>query len=272
MRTADLQPHLLQNPGHGVPDGRRGGKAQIHNAERRIQTAAGLSGHQLAHAGHLKRRLFHGLRHHIQRLALYGLQGVVHHAGAGDAHVDDLLRLAHAVERAGHEGVILHGVAEDHQLGAAEAVPVRCPSGGFLDNFTHEGHGVHIDASPCGTHIDAGAYQLRAVQRLRDGADQLFIRPRHTLLHQRGVAADEVDAASLGCPIQRQRKGYIVLRLAGPGHQRHRRYGNPLVDNGDSELPLDILAGFYQLFRVPGNFFINLIAGPSGIRITAAQK
>ena len=29
-----------------------GARRQIHNAERRTQTAAGLLGHQLAHAGH----------------------------------------------------------------------------------------------------------------------------------------------------------------------------------------------------------------------------
>ena len=60
--------------------------------------------------------------------ALHRLQGVIHHAGAGNAHVDDAFRLAHAVEGAGHEGVVLHGVAEHHQLGAAQAVPVRRPA------------------------------------------------------------------------------------------------------------------------------------------------
>ena len=85
----------------------------------------GLLRHQLTHAGDLEGGFLDGLRHHVKGLALDGLQGVVHHAGAGDAHVDDALRLAHAVERARHEGVVLHRVAEYHQLGAADAVAVR---------------------------------------------------------------------------------------------------------------------------------------------------
>ena len=53
--------------------------------------AAGLPGHQLAHAGDAEGGLFDGLGHHVEGLALHLLQGVVDHAGAGDAHVDDAL-------------------------------------------------------------------------------------------------------------------------------------------------------------------------------------
>ena len=87
--------------------------------------AAGLPGHQLAHAGDTESGLFNGLGHHVKGFALHLLEGVVDHPGAGDAHVDDALRLPRPVEGAGHEGVILHGVGEDHQLGAAEAAPPR---------------------------------------------------------------------------------------------------------------------------------------------------
>ena len=70
----------------------------------------GLLGHQLAHAGDTEGGLFNGLGHHVKGFALHLLEGVVDHAGAGDAHVDDALRLPRPVEGAGHEGVILHGV------------------------------------------------------------------------------------------------------------------------------------------------------------------
>ena len=110
--------------------GRRQG--EIHDAEGRVQPTAGLLGHQLAHAGHPESGLLHGLRHHVKGLALHRFQGSTHHAGAGDAHVDDLLRLSHAVESAGHKGVVLHGIAEHHQLGAAEAIPVRRGGSGIL--------------------------------------------------------------------------------------------------------------------------------------------
>ena len=70
------------------------------------------------------------------------------HAGAGDTHVDDGLRLTYPVEGAGHEGVILHGVAEHHQLGAAEAALVGGALGGSLHRLAHELDGIHIDARP----------------------------------------------------------------------------------------------------------------------------
>jgi hypothetical protein len=65
---------------------------------------------------------FHRFCQLIKGLALDGFQSVAHHARAGNAHIDDGFRLAHAVEGSRHKGVILHCVAEHHQLGAAKAV------------------------------------------------------------------------------------------------------------------------------------------------------
>ena len=47
-------------------------------------------------------------------------QRVGHHARPGDAHRDGRVTLAEAVEGTGHEGVVGHGVGEDHELGAAD--------------------------------------------------------------------------------------------------------------------------------------------------------
>ena len=76
----------------------------------------------------------------------------------------------------------------------------------------------------------------------------------------------------MGRPVQGQGKGHIVLRLAGAGHQSHGGDGNALIDDGDAELPLDVLAGLDQLFGVAGDLFINLFAGPLGVRVAAAQE
>ena len=192
--AADGQAHLLQDAGHTVAHRRGGSQGQVYDAEGHAQTGAGLGGHHLAHAGNLEGGLFDSLGHHVEGLALAALQGVVHHAGAGHAHVDDGVGLTHAVEGTGHEGVVLHGVAEHHQLGAAKTVPVRRPGGGILDDAAHELHGIHIDAGTGGANVDAGAHQLRPVQGLRNGADQLFVGKGHSLLHQCGIAADKVYA------------------------------------------------------------------------------
>ena len=50
--------------------------------------------------------------------------GLADDAGAAHAHVDHHLGQRRAVEGAGHEGVVLHGVGEDHELGAADAAAV----------------------------------------------------------------------------------------------------------------------------------------------------
>ena len=65
-----------------------GAKAQIHDAEGYAQTAGGFLRHQLTHAGNLEGGLFDGLGHHVKGLTLHVLQSVVHHAGAGNAHID----------------------------------------------------------------------------------------------------------------------------------------------------------------------------------------
>ena len=272
MGAADLETQLLQDPGHAVPDGGGGGQGEVHDAEGHPQAAAGLLGHQLAHAGHPEGGLLDGLRRHIQGLAPDALQGVVDHARAGDAHVDDLLGLPHPVEGSGHEGVVLHGVAKDHQLRAAETVLVRGAGGGRFHDLPHQADGIHVDARPGGAHVDGGADQLRLRQRLRDGADELLVRRRHALLHESGVAADEVDAAGLGGPVQGQGEGDVVLRAAGGGHQGHGGHGDPLIDDGDAELPLDGFAGGHQLFRAAGDLLVDLGAGGLGVGVAAGEE
>ena len=209
--------------------------------------AAGLAGHQLAHAGDAEGRLFDGLGHHVKRLALHLLQGVVDHAGAGDAHVDDTFRLAHAVEGTGHEGVILHGVGENHELGAAEAAGGGGEVGRLLDDAAHLRHGVHVDAGLGGADVHGGADQIRRCQRLRDGVDELSVGLGKALLHQGREAADEVDAHGLGRLVQGGGEGGVVLRVAGGGHQGDGRHGDALVDDRDAELLLDGLAGGDQM-------------------------
>ena len=79
-----------------------------------------------------------------------GLDGIGDDAGAADADVDDAVGLADAVERAGHERVVLDRVAEHDQLGAADAVAVGGAFRGRLDDLAHARHGVHVDAGARG--------------------------------------------------------------------------------------------------------------------------
>ena len=62
------------------------------------------------------------------------LDGRLDDAGAADADVDHAVGLAGAVEGPGHERVVVRGVGEDHELGAAEAVVVAGPLGRVLQD------------------------------------------------------------------------------------------------------------------------------------------
>ena len=171
-----------------------------------------------------------------------------------------------------HKGVIFHGVAEHHQLGAAQTRPLTGQVGGVLDDAPHTGHGVHIDTRPGGTHIHTGADKIRFRQCLGDGTQQQLIAPGEAFLHRRGKAADEVHTAGLSRPIHGQGKGHKVLCSTAGGNQSHGGDGNAFVDNRDAELAFNILAGFYQIFSVTGDLVINLVAAALRILADAVQQ
>ncbi len=111
------------------------------------------------------------------------------HAGAGDAHVDDGVRLAGAVDRAGHKGRVFHHVGKDHQLGGGHALLVAGELGALEDLVGHEVHGVHVDAGAKGRHVHRGAYSLGGGQRLGDGVDEPAVAVADALLHHGREAA-----------------------------------------------------------------------------------
>ena len=176
------------------------------------------------------------------------------------------------MEGAGHEGVILHRVAEHHQLGAAQALLLTGQVSRFLDDASHAGYGVHVDARLGGANVYTGANEIRFRQRSGNGAKQQLVPPRKPLLHQSGKAADEVHAAGLGRPIHGEGKGHKVLRVAGTGHQRHGGDGDALIDDGNAELALDVVPRLHQMLGVAGDLVIDFIAAALGILADAVQQ
>ena len=102
------------------------------------EAARGLPGHELAGAGDLEGGGLDGLGHGGD-IGLLGQVGEhrAYHAGARHAHVHYFVGLAGAVEGAGHEGVVLHGVAEHDELAGADALPIGGELGGALDDAGH---------------------------------------------------------------------------------------------------------------------------------------
>ena len=144
MGAADLQADFLQNPGHAVAHGGGGSQAQVHNSKGYPQTAGGFHAHQLTHPGNLESGFLDGFRNHIKGLSFHLLQRMVHHAGTGHAHIQDALRLAHAVKRSRHERVILNGIAEYNKLCTGKALCVGGKLRRFLYNLTHLLNSVHV--------------------------------------------------------------------------------------------------------------------------------
>ena len=164
------------------------------------------------------------------------------------------------MERTGHEGVILHGVAEHHKLRAAETVRLTREVRRLLDDAAHARHGVHINARLRRADVHARADEIRLGQRLRNGAQEQFVALGKALLHECGIAADEVHTAGLGCTVERLCKGNIVLCLAAPGDEGDRRHGDALVDDRDAKLTLDVFARFHEVFGAGADLVVNLVA------------
>ena len=272
MGTADLQAHFLQNPGDTVTHSRSGGQTQVHNTKRNTQPPRSLHAHQLAHPGDLERRLLDGFRYHIKGLSLDALKCVVHYAGTGNTHIQDALRLPYTVESAGHKGVVLHRVGEDHHLGAAKALIVRSQLRGFLNNAAHFRNRIHVDARFGRAYIDTGAHTLRGSHGLGNGANQLPVASSASFLNQGRKSADEIHSAGRCRSIQSPGNFDIRLRIAGAGHDRNGGHGDPLVDNGNSKFLFDVLPHLHQILGPCGDFLIDFCAANIQVRIAAVHQ
>ena len=120
MGAAAGQTHLLQDPRHGIADGRRGCQRKVDDAEGHAQPPGGFGGDQLADAGDLEGGLFDDVRKRGEVAVTRPPDGGAHHARAGHADVHGAFGLPDAVERPRHKGVILRDVGKDHQLCAAD--------------------------------------------------------------------------------------------------------------------------------------------------------
>ena len=198
--------------------------------------------------------------------------GRPNHAGTGNAHVDDAVRLAGTVESAGHEGIVLGSVAEHHQLGGADALPVSSALGGLQNDAAHLFHGVHVDARLGGAYVYRGAHQFGLVQCLRDALDQSVVSGAKALVDQSGVAADEVDAHGVSGFVQGLGEADGGRGGACSGDHGDGGDGDPLVDDGNAVLPGNVLAGLYQILGIAADLVIDLLGCPVRIGIDAVQQ
>ena len=254
-RTDAGQAHALEDLAHAVAHGRGGGQGKVGHAEGQAQTLGHFVTDHLAHAGHLVGRTLDDFGHIQQGHGLAAVtavlqgavDGLLDHAGAGDAHVDDHVGLAHAQVGTGHEGHVLRDVGEDHQLGAAKAAAVGRGLGHLEDLFAHQGHGIHIDAGAGRGHVDGGADAVRGGQGFGQGLDEGAVTVGETFFHQGGETAQEVDAGFLGRFVQGLTDAHHAVGAEGGPHHGDGADADTFIDHRDAVLVAHFVADVDQL-------------------------
>ena len=237
-----------------------------------MESFGGRFGYQLTQTSDHEGRILDGLGHHFEWRPLHIFQRSLHHAGARDTHVNRRVTLGDAMERTGHERVVLYSVAKFHQLRASVSVLVLRELGGFLHHFTHALHRVHIDACLRGAHSHRAADAAGRCQSFGDGVDEFLIGRRHAAIHQSGEAAQDVHAYRVSRALQRFRNRHIGSRREAPCHQGNRSHRNAAIDDGHAVLSGNIMAHFGQVLCLLADGVINFIAQDLLIIGHAAQK
>ena len=237
------------------------------------QALACLARHELAGAGDLECGGLDsfGNRCNVGVLRQVGQHGA-HHAGAGHAHVHHFVGLARAVERTGHEGVVLHGVAEHHQLAGTDALAVGCGLGRGFDDAGHLEHGVHVDARARGAHVHRRAHVVGDGQRVGNGLHQLVVGFRGALVHERAEAAHEVDAHLFSGLVHGHGDGGEVVRARGGADLGDGRDGDALVHDGDAVLALELLGRGHEVLGGGGHAVVHLACHDVDVGVRATSQ
>src|SRR5699024_6947340 len=117
--AAGLQTNFFQNTGNRVTDCRSRCERQVDDAKRYAQTFGRDRADQLTHTGDLKCGLLDDLCDLTDRAVTSALDCRLDNTRAGNADVDNGLRLTDTVECASHERVVIDCVCKYNQLCAA---------------------------------------------------------------------------------------------------------------------------------------------------------
>ena len=197
-----------------------------------------------------------------------------YYSRSADAHIDDRISLCHSVESSCHKRIIIWRIAKYYQLSAAKRIIFF---GGFRCSqydFTHQFNRIHIDSRFCGTKIYRAADSLRLCQRLRNGTDQQFVCPCHSLRYQRRISSDKVHAHFFCRFVKSFCQRHKVLRsFAGcSSHQSHRSDRNSFIYNRNTVFSGNIFPSLHQIFRQCGDLFIYFAIYLVKIGIHTIQK
>ena len=162
------------------------------------------------------------------------------------------------MECSGHEGVILGDIAEDNELGAAQAAVFGGEFRRFFDDLTHGVDGVHIDARLGGTDVHRGTDAFRFRQGLRDASDEFFIGLGHAFVNEGGETSEEVYAHFFGGTVQRFGEDDIIIAFRSRGGNGNRCNGNAFIDDGNAEITADLFPGLHEILCFEADLVVNL--------------
>src|SRR5260370_19951859 len=122
MSARALKPNGFKNVRHRITGHWCGRQRKIDDAERDSQTARSFAANQLTGPREFERKLLDYVRKVVKwKTGISVLDRVIDNAGAGYADIQNSFRLADAVKRAGHEGIVFDGVGVSNKLGVCNA-------------------------------------------------------------------------------------------------------------------------------------------------------
>ena len=79
-------------------------------------------------------------------------------------------------------------------------------------------------------------------------------------MHEGGKAAEKINAQRFGGAIKCMSQRRQICCICAGGDVCNRRDRDALVGNGDSVFALKVAGNFHQMFRLPHNTLVNLLA------------
>ena len=161
-----------------------------------------------------------------------------------------------------HKRVVVRSVAECDEFHATVRIIVGGGMRNVFDDVAQQLHGVHVDAGFRGAHVHTRAHDVGFGESLRKRSDEQLFGRSHGLVHERRIAAQQVNAHFLARAVKRMGDFHEVFRrFAGRGaHKRDGGHGDALVNDGDAEFTLDGFARGDQIASARRNFGIDAVA------------
>ena len=227
----------------------------------RPRRARGGAPDQFAGARDLERGAANDRRERAEIGVARRLDGAQHDARAADADIDRAFGLAGAVKRAGHERIVLDGVAEHDELGAADRACVSGELGRALDDAAHGGDRVHVQAGAGRADIDRSADAFGCRQRFAEWRQRDWRRscvmPFSTCAEKPPMKSTLTSCAARSSV---SRDPQQVLRTGAAGDQRYRRHRDAVVDDRQPEFLRDVGADAPQIARDPFDLLVDVAA------------